>query len=362
MDILIEKDRMWIHVDTKLWIVDKNVDNPKSYSHIVRAAKLLTENEVVAFPTETVYGLGGNAYNNEAISKIFTAKGRPTDNPLIVHIGNEQQLIEFVSEVSNEAKQLMAAFWPGPLTLVLNKKGDRLAKKVTAGLSTVAVRMPDHPVALAIINEANIPIAAPSANQSGKPSPTTAAHVQADLNGKIAAIVDGGPTGIGVESTVVDCTVSPPLILRPGGVSQEQLEQVIGEVSVDNALLDETEVPKSPGVKYRHYAPGTPLYLVDGTCAFLQQLVNDRRKSGLQVGVITTKEHSNQYDADVIFICGERERMETVASQLFCTLREVDEKELDIIYAEVFPETGIGRAIMNRLLKAASNRVIKEEG
>lgn len=345
---------------TKVWIVDKFVDNLQSYPQLVQAAELLTLNEVVAFPTETVYGLGGNANNDQAVAKIFAAKGRPSDNPLIIHIAEIWQLEAFVSDIPQNASLLMEKFWPGPLTIVLNKLEGKLSELATAGLATVAVRMPDHPVALEIIKKSRLPIAAPSANQSGKPSPTLAAHVFADLNGKISGIVDGGPTGVGVESTVIDCTEEIPVILRPGGVTKEQIEAVIGEVALDPALKNSESTPKSPGMKYQHYAPNAPLYIVAGSPSFMQQLVNEKREQGLKVGILTTEESVSDYQADLILACGQKEKLETVASALYQTLRAFNESEVEIIFSEQFPETGVGQAIMNRLNKAAGHRVISE--
>ncbi|MBU8881044.1 threonylcarbamoyl-AMP synthase [Bacillus sp. FJAT-29790] len=346
-------------MNTKRWAVDKYVDGQESYPQISQAADFLINNEVVAFPTETVYGLGGNAENDEAVAKIFAAKGRPSDNPLIIHIGEKQQLDGFVEEIPAKAKQLMKAFWPGPLTLIFKKKENKLSNKATAGLSTVAVRMPDHPVALAIIKKANLPIAAPSANRSGRPSPTTAEHVREDLHGKIAGIVDAGPTGVGVESTVLDCTATIPVILRPGGITKEQLEAVIGEVTVDPALVDSGQAPKSPGMKYRHYAPEAPLYLVEGTKEFIQKLVNEKKEEGLSVGVLTTEENKDFYQADFVFACGKRANVESIASSLYDVLRNFNHTEADLIFSEMFPNEGVGHAIMNRLMKAAGHRVIK---
>ena len=343
---------------TKVWVVDKFVDNPQSYPQI---AQLLINNEVVAFPTETVYGLGGNANNDEAVAKIFAAKGRPSDNPLIIHIAEISQLEAFVSDIPQSASLLMEKFWPGPLTIVLKKMDGMLSEKATAGLSTVAVRMPDHPVALEIIKQSGLPIAAPSANQSGKPSPTLASHVFEDLHGKIAGIVDGGPTGVGVESTVIDCTEEIPIILRPGGVTKEQLEAVIGAVRMDPALADRESTPKSPGMKYRHYAPNAPLFLVSGSHAFVQRLVNEKREQGIKVGVLTTEEAVGDYQADVVRACGQREKLETVASALYETLRAFNDDQVEIIFSEQFPETGVGQAIMNRLSKAAGHKVISED-
>ncbi|MED3623855.1 L-threonylcarbamoyladenylate synthase [Neobacillus thermocopriae] len=348
-------------MNTKVWKVDKCVDNLESNPHVVDAAHFLRENEVVAMPTETVYGLAGNAKNDEAVRKIFEAKGRPSDNPLIIHIAERSQLEQMVAEVPEKADRLIEAFWPGPLTIVFRMKDGVLSKLATAGLSTVAVRMPDHPVALALLRACRLPIAAPSANSSGKPSPTTAAHVVEDLNGKIAGVLDGGPTGVGVESTVVDCTEDVPVILRPGGITREQLEAVIGEVRIDPALTNEAEQPKSPGMKYRHYAPNAPLYLVSGTREFLQRLVKEKQKEGWRVGVLTTEEFAGEYEADEVLICGRRSELETVASALYDVLRRFNQLNVDIIFSEMFPNVGVGHAIMNRLEKAAGNKVIVEK-
>ncbi|MBN8201984.1 L-threonylcarbamoyladenylate synthase [Bacillus sp. NTK034] len=343
---------------TKRWSVDNNVDKEDSYSQFSQAADLLKNNEVVAFPTETVYGLGGNAENDEAVRKIFEAKGRPSDNPLIIHIADKAQLDAFVTEIPQNAQALMDQFWPGPLTLIFNHKEGVLSHYATADLSTVAVRMPDHPVALELLEKAGLPIAAPSANRSGRPSPTTADHVWEDLNGRIAGLVDGGPTGVGVESTVLDCTGEVPVILRPGGITREQLEEVVGKVSVDPALADESQAPKSPGMKYRHYAPDAPLYLVEGTREDIQHFVEDKKQEGLSVGVLTTSENLEFYHADFIYACGQREKLETVASSLYEALRYFNTTDADIIFCEMFPGEGVGHAIMNRLMKAAGHRVI----
>jgi L-threonylcarbamoyladenylate synthase len=347
-------------MNTNYWYVDKYVDNLDNYPQIIQAALFLTNNEVVAFPTETVYGLGGSAKSDEAVGKIFAAKGRPSDNPLIIHIAEKSQLYEFVEEVSPQAEKLMEHFWPGPLTIILPYKKGTLSHKSTAGLETVGVRMPDHPVALAILKKAGLPIAAPSANTSGKPSPTSALHVKEDLDGKIAGIVDGGTTGVGVESTVIDCTTEMPVILRPGGVTKEQIEAVIGEIGLDPALSDATEKPKAPGMKYRHYAPNAPLNLVEGSKENIQSLVNERKKEGLKVGILTTKENEAFYDADFVFVCGERSRLETVATSLYEALRSFNKQDVDVIYSEMFPTEGVGQAIMNRLLKAAGQHVISK--
>ncbi len=343
----------------KHWIVESDVDKNKSYPQIVDAAKILQQNEVVAFPTETVYGLGANATSDTAVEKIFKAKGRPSDNPLIVHISNKGQLEGLVASVPTVATKLIDAYWPGPLTIIFHKKENVFSEKVTAGLQTVAIRMPDHPVALSIIEASGLPIAAPSANRSGKPSPTTAQHVLDDLDGRIAGVVDGGETGVGVESTVVDCTGEVPVILRPGGVTKEQLEEVVGKVEVDPSLKEGKGAPKSPGMKYTHYAPDAPVYLVDGTREDLQRLVDEKKAAGLKVGVLTTEEFVSDFEADLILSVGRREDLKTVAQHLYDTLRAFNRSDVDIIFAEMFPEEGVGLAIMNRLQKAAGYRVIK---
>lgn len=343
---------------TLFWSVDKNVDKEDSYSHIQQAADTLRKNEVVAFPTETVYGLGGNAKDDAAIKKIFEAKGRPSDNPLIIHIANKNQLEELVEEIPEKAERLINAFWPGPLTIIFRQKEGVLSEIATAGLSTVGIRMPDHPVALKLIEESGLPIAAPSANRSGKPSPTKAEHVKEDLESRIAGIVDGGATGVGVESTVVDCTGSLPIILRPGGITKDALEEVVGQVEMDEALSNEKTKPRAPGMKYKHYAPSAPLYLVNGTKEKIQSLIDEEKKKGKRVGVLTTAENKEFYDADVIYSCGRREELSTVATDLYDGLRSFDHENVEIIFGEMFPVDGVGQAIMNRLMKAASHRVI----
>ncbi|WP_430339864.1 L-threonylcarbamoyladenylate synthase [Rossellomorea vietnamensis] len=343
----------------KHWTVESDVDKNKSYPQIVDAAKILQQDEVVAFPTETVYGLGANATSDRAVEKIFKAKGRPSDNPLIVHISNKGQLDGLVEEIPVDAAKLIEAYWPGPLTIIFKNKEGVFSGKVTAGLDTVGIRMPDHPVALSIIEAAGLPIAAPSANRSGKPSPTTAQHVIDDLDGRIAGVVDGGETGVGVESTVVDCTGEIPVILRPGGITKEQLEVVVGKVEVDPSLKEGKGAPKSPGMKYTHYAPDAPVYLVDGSKEDVQRLVDEKKGEGLKVGVLTTEERMDWYQADIIFSVGRRHDLNTVAQHLYDTLRAFNRSDVDIIFSEIFPEEGVGLAIMNRLQKAAGYRVIK---
>lgn len=341
-------------MDTKKWVVDNLLINDQ----LAEAADLLKNNEVIAFPTETVYGLGANALSDEAVSKIFIAKGRPSDNPLIIHIAELEQVYHLVQEIPDHAKNLMDAFWPGPLTLVF-KKRTGISKIVTAGLDSVAIRMPDHLVALHLIKSAGVPVAAPSANLSGKPSPTLAEHVTRDLDGRIAGIVDGGPTGVGLESTVVDCTGEIPTILRPGGVTLSQLEKVVGLVKIDPALTNETETPRSPGLKYTHYAPDAPLIILQGSQSHIQHHIEQAQANGKKVGILTTKEQQDTYTADVVLSCGSRSDLTTVAKELYITLRKFNDYQLDVIFSESFATDGVGEAIMNRLIKAAGNKIIK---
>ncbi|WP_088104398.1 L-threonylcarbamoyladenylate synthase [Halalkalibacter urbisdiaboli] len=336
---------------TKMWTVDNSEDKSRSHAELKEAGLWIKKGEVVAFPTETVYGLGANALDEAAVKKIFAAKGRPSDNPLIVHIANRQQLAELVRDVSAKANMLMDAFWPGPLTLIFHKKAG-IAPSVTAGLPTVAVRIPNHPVALAVLAEAGVPVAAPSANLSGKPSPTKAEHVYHDLAGRIAGVVDGGLTGVGVESTVLDCTSDIPVLYRPGGVTKEHIERVIGKIEVDPALHRNDEAPRSPGMKYTHYAPKGELILVEDK-SLIQAYVDNEQKRGKKVGVLTTEEAKEDYRADSVIACGKREQLETVATHLYGSLRQFDHEGVDIIFSEIFPEEGVGVAIMNRLSKAA---------
>ncbi len=326
-------------------------------SDLVRAASILREGGLVAFPTETVYGLGADALNPEALQKIYQAKGRPSDNPLIVHIAEVAMLASLTTDVPPIAHQLIDAFWPGPLTLVL-PKAPIVPELVTGGLATVAVRMPDHPVALALLQAAGVPVAAPSANLSGKPSPTTAQHVWEDLTGKIEMILDGGPVGVGVESTVLDITMDPPLILRPGGITAEQLAEVLGELPEQDPALAETALtPRSPGMKYTHYAPAAPLILVEGSepemVATIQQLYQDYSKRGLKVGIMATQQTIHNYTSGEVLLVGSRTELATVAARLYSTLREFDTRQVQVILAEGFLREKLGTAIMNRLTKAA---------
>lgn len=329
---------------------------------LTEAAQFLQNGEVVAFPTETVYGLGANAYDEAAVDKIFKAKGRPSDNPLIVHIAHREDVEKLARFVPAGASKCMDVFWPGPLTLVLPAT-DRVPANVTAGLDTVGIRMPDHVTALSLIDLAGVPLAAPSANRSGRPSPTTAEHVLEDLAGKVAGVVDGGSAGVGVESTVLDFSGDVPMILRPGGITREMLREVIGEVGVDPALESGTGTPKSPGVKYTHYAPKGEMWLVEGASdqAAIGQLVHKAQQAGKKVGVLTTAERVDNYQADAVVSVGLRSDLATVAAGLYDAIRRFDHAEVDVIYSEAFPEQGVGVAIMNRLRKAAGHRSIEAE-
>jgi L-threonylcarbamoyladenylate synthase len=330
---------------------------------IARAAAVLREGGLVAFPTETVYGLGANATDAAAVAKIFAAKGRPADNPLIVHVADRPSLQQVVKTVGPRAEQLMERFWPGPLTLVLPKQ-PTVPDSVTGGLPTVAVRMPDHPVAIALIKAAGVPVAAPSANLSGRPSPTTADHVVEDLAGRADIIIDGGETGVGLESTVLDLTVDPPVLLRPGGVTLEDLQEAIGTVHLDTAVHsgDVGDAPRSPGMKYKHYSPEAHVILVNGPVLQMQAKIRDLayefEEEGKRVGIMCSVESRGVYQAPVILEYGTRDDLATMAADLFSTLRAFDRHKVDVILIEGVPSTGIGLAIMNRLQKAAGGRVV----
>ncbi|MFS0673171.1 L-threonylcarbamoyladenylate synthase [Ornithinibacillus sp. 179-J 7C1 HS] len=341
--------------DTKRWNVIKSKNNE---AMIKEAAQLLMDGNTVAFPTETVYGLGADATNEKAVEKIFQAKGRPQDNPLIAHVATKEQLINLVEDIPDYVYRLIDHFSPGPITYVLKSNGT-CAENVTAGLQTVGVRIPSHPVALSLLKNCNIPIAAPSANTSGKPSPTTADHVWEDLAGKIAGVVDGGATGVGVESTVIDCTQDIPIILRPGGISKEELEEVVEMVSFDPALSGEDEriTPKAPGMKYTHYAPEVPMWLVAGGSEKIQDVYNELVTGGKRVGVLANRNTLEKMNVEYAISLGETP--EDVAANLYDGLRKFRKAEVDIILCDTYPEHGIGQAIMNRLRKAAS-RYIEE--
>ncbi|MGN0135675.1 L-threonylcarbamoyladenylate synthase [Anaerotignum sp.] len=341
-----------------------DLSQPESAKVIQTAAKILQEGGLVAFPTETVYGLGGNGLDGSACEKIYLAKGRPSDNPLILHISEFEELNAIVREISPAAKKLMDAFWPGPLTMVF-PKADIVPAKATGGLDTVAVRFPSHPVARAIIRAAGLPIAAPSANSSGKPSPTRASHVEYDLNGKIDMIVDGGAAEWGLESTIVDVSGDVPMILRPGAVTKEMMEEVVGTVEIDPTILSKPAAdlkPKAPGMKYTHYSPKAEVVLVKGERQAVADEINRLAavdmSCGKKTGVMATEETKDLYQADVILSLGSRENLEEIGANLFKLLRKFDFLGAEKVYSEVFSEEGEGMAIMNRLNKAAGYQII----
>lgn len=344
-------------METKIIKIDKNQINKET---IEEAGALLRTGKLVAFPTETVYGLGADALQEEAAKRTYEAKGRPSDNPLIVHIADYDDLKKIAVNIPPETDMLAAHFWPGPLTMIF-EKSDIVPYGTTGGLDTVAVRMPVDPVAQALIRAAGGFVSAPSANTSGRPSPTTAQHVAEDLNGKIDMIIDGGTVDIGLESTILDMTVSPPMILRPGAITKEMFEEVIGPVNVDQTLLSEssTQAPKAPGMKYRHYAPKAKLIIVEGDLReeilSIRQLAYEADRKGHPVGIIATNETLPFYNHGIVKNIGTRENEKTIARNLYAVLREFDEENVDTIYSESFAVQGMGTAIMNRLEKAAGH-------
>ena len=363
----------------------KNINDEE----LKEAAQILRDGGLVAFPTETVYGLGGNALDEKAAGKIYAAKGRPSDNPLIAHVSCAAEVTPLVKYIPEAGKKLMDAFWPGPLTIIF-PKSDIVPYGTTGGLDTVAVRMPVDPVANRLIALAGVPVAAPSANTSGRPSPTTADHVWQDLNGKIEMIIDGGPVGIGVESTIVDVSGDVPAVLRPGAITMEMLKDVLGEVTIDPAILGPMAAgvrPKAPGMKYTHYAPHGTLSIVEAAAdesanraslhsgikvsynateaetlrvaEKIKALVNEKESQGYKVAILTTKEHASLYkDYPNVMIVGEGSKGQTISARLYAALRECDSEQMEYMYSEAFDQNELGGAIMNRLLKAAGHRVI----
>lgn len=337
---------------------------PATAETLAAAAGLLAEGQLVSFPTETVYGLGANALDKEAVLSIFAAKGRPADNPLIVHVWCREQLKD-ICQVSPLAEKLMDAFWPGPLTLLMPRK-ETIPLEVTAGLPTVAVRMPSHPVAAEMLRVCNLPIAAPSANRSGKPSPTTARHVLEDMDGRIPLIVDGGSCDVGLESTVLDINQPVPCILRPGGVTKDMLENVIGPVTVAGSVLrplQKGEKALSPGMMYKHYSPDGQVSLVEGeendVVAALRSLYRQAAENGHRACVMCFTEHVSALQDCQPHDLGSKDCPEQVAHRLFDTLRRLDEEHMDAIFSEVVPPEGVGLAVMNRLGRAAGFRKIQ---
>jgi L-threonylcarbamoyladenylate synthase len=350
-------------VKTLVLKVDSNSPDP---AVMQTAAEIVRRGGLVAFPTETVYGLGVDALNGEAVLALFAAKKRPLDNPPIVHVADPKEVEPLVLEVPAKARLLMEKFWPGPLTLIF-KHSNLVPKVTTAGLDTVAIRMPKHKVALELIKQSRCPIAAPSANLAGKPSPTTAQHVYEDLNGRIDAILDGGATNIGVESTVVDLSIDPPMLLRPGGAPYETLKQVLSDLKLHPFVEAEQELSlkeiRSPGMAHKHYAPKAEVILVEGKISAvtkkIQTLAESYRSKGKKVGVLATDQTQNDYRADVVKSLGNRSNLATVARNLFRLLREVDAEGVDVILAEGVSSEGLGLAVMNRLRKASAYHIVK---
>ena len=332
---------------------------------LAEAAQILRDGGLVAFPTETVYGLGANALDEAAAKKIYAAKGRPSDNPLIAHISCLEELKPLVAYIPEAGRKLAEAYWPGPLTMVF-PTSDIVPYGTTGGLDTVAVRMPSDPVANRLIKLAGVPVAAPSANTSGRPSPTTAQHVWQDMEGKIEMILDGGPVGIGVESTIVDVSGDVPTLLRPGAITMEMLRETVGRVEIDPAIQAPPSAdlrPKAPGMKYRHYAPHADLQLIEGetdkVVETINALVKEKLAEGKKVGVICTDETKDRFPQGEVRSVGLRAKEETIAHNLFAVLREFDDLDVDCIYSESFSKDHLGQAIMNRLTKAAGYHVLK---
>jgi L-threonylcarbamoyladenylate synthase len=335
----------------------------------LQAASFIAGGRTVAFPTETVYGLGANAFFPQAVEAVFEAKGRPGDNPLIIHIAYLWQASQLAIEVPEKAKSLARIFWPGPLTLVL-KKVPGIPYEVTGGLDTVGIRMPDHPVARELIRLSQCPIAAPSANLSGKPSPTTARHVLRDLYGRIDGVLDGGSTQVGLESTVLDVTSKTPVLLRPGGITREQIEKVIGPILLDPNLqhLEGDEPPRSPGLKYAHYAPEGKVYLVDGgpgkAAEWISRSCAEMQEKGLKTAILCSKETAWLYSdcenhMGFVEILGSKGDLGSVARHLYAALRRCDQEGIEVIYLEAYSGEGLGMAVMNRMYKASGSNVIK---
>lgn len=339
------------------------IANPEDSQVFKTASEILRSGGLVAFPTETVYGLGGDALKADAAEKIYRAKGRPSDNPLIVHIAETESVYELAAEVPEQAQKLMEAFWPGPLTIIFKKK-EIVPDTTTGGLDTVAIRMPAHPAALKLIKESGVLIAAPSANLSGRPSPTTAAHVMQDMDGRIDMVLDGGAVGIGIESTIVDVTGERPTILRPGFISPEMIKDILGDVTIDPAIagMDTKLRPKAPGMKYTHYAPKGELTIITGerekVARKIEKLAAEKNAAGYKTAVLADTDNLSLYCCEHVYDAGSKKNEITVSAGLYALLRKCDDIGADYIYSESFEEGDMGYAIMNRLIKAAGHRVI----
>lgn len=348
-------------METELIKLDeKNIDEEL----VNKAGQIIKAGGLVAFPTETVYGLGGDALNPLSSAKIYAAKGRPSDNPLIVHIADMDALDSIVENIPQTAKKLADAFWPGPLTMVF-KKSDKVPLETTGGLDTVAVRMPDNKIALEFIRQSGGYVAAPSANKSGRPSTTKAEHVMEDMKGRIEMVLDGGSSTIGLESTIVDLTEDIPTILRPGFISIKRLSRVVGDVIFDPAIIDlnDDTVPKAPGMKYKHYAPMGDLAIIKGeqnkVVSYIQAQTKKAIQNGERVGIIASEETYTSYQATVVQNIGSREDEEMIARRLYAVLRDFDSDGITRIYSEDFDTPKMGQAIMNRLIKAAGHSIIQ---
>ena len=342
-------------MDTKIVKLKGSDDFLKELENL---GKIIRDGGLVAFPTETVYGLGADACNDEAVKSIYKAKGRPSDNPLIVHFSDVSEIEEYVESINDGAKKLFQKFSPGPITVIL-KKTDKISDLVTAGLDTVAVRIPSDEVARAFIKACGVPVAAPSANLSGKPSPTTARHVIADLDGRVDAIICGYDCTVGLESTVIDMSGEIPQILRPGGITYHQIKEILPSVIIDKHILksvEENEKPKCPGMKYKHYAPDAEVIVIEGDIERVREKISELLKEhkDKKCGVMTMGK--TLYDADAVINAGETNK--EYAKNLFRVLREFDEEGVDIVFAEFFYDDGFGLAVKNRLYKSAGNKVI----
>lgn len=351
-------------MDTIIEYTSENNDLEND-SHIINeAAGILKKGGLVAFPTETVYGLGADFLNEKAVKNIYAAKGRPSDNPLIVHIADKEAIYELASEVPDNARKLAEKFWPGPLTMIM-RKSEIVPGYITGGLGTVAVRMPANTIALELIRRSGVYIAAPSANLSGKPSTTTAEHVINDLKGRIDMIIAAKEAQVGIESTIVDVSGEVPIILRPGAITREMLEEQLGRVDVDpavaGAVVADGVVPKAPGMKYKHYAPNADMTIVEGDSKEVIDTINrlaaEKMKAGFKVGIVATSDNQAYYRADEVLSLGHNET--EAASKLYAVLRTFDKIEVDYIYSESFENSNVGTAIMNRLIKAAGHNIIK---
>ncbi len=348
-------------MDTK--VISINEDNI-DIRLMEEAGDIIRSGGLVAFPTETVYGLGGDALNPMSSRKIYAAKGRPSDNPLIVHVADMESVESIVTSVPDKARVLADKFWPGPLTIIMNKS-DKVPYETTGGLDTVAIRMPVHKTALAFIRASGGYIAAPSANLSGRPSPTAVRYVKEDMSGRIEMIIDGGDVPIGLESTIIDLSGDVPMLLRPGFITLRMLEDAIGHVETDPTIMsgDCKERPKAPGMKYRHYAPKGDLVIVDGARDAVIDHINahasEEAGSGGKVGIIATDETEGLYRTGTVKSVGHRQDESMIAHRLYTILREFDDEGVTKIFSESFDSDGMGQAIMNRLLKAAGHQVIK---